>query len=46
MDILLKLDLEGTHHFFDAFFDLESHFAIGGPYQLQFGCCPCCNWRY
>ncbi|XP_066321363.1 lycopene beta cyclase, chloroplastic-like [Miscanthus floridulus] len=29
MDILLKLDLEGTRRFFDAFFDLEPHYWHG-----------------
>lgn len=29
MDILLKLDLQGTRRFFDAFFDLEPHYWHG-----------------
>ncbi|KAF8691350.1 hypothetical protein HU200_040481 [Digitaria exilis] len=29
MDVLLKLDLEGTRRFFDAFFDLEPHYWHG-----------------
>ncbi|XP_062223847.1 lycopene beta cyclase, chloroplastic-like [Phragmites australis] len=29
MDILLKLDLDGTRRFFDAFFDLEPHYWHG-----------------
>uniref|UniRef100_A0A2P2MEW2 lycopene beta-cyclase n=1 Tax=Rhizophora mucronata TaxID=61149 RepID=A0A2P2MEW2_RHIMU len=29
MDVLLKLDLEGTKRFFDAFFDLEPHYWHG-----------------
>lgn len=29
MDILLKLDLEGTRRFFDAFFDLKPHYWHG-----------------
>lgn len=29
MDVLLKLDLEGTRRFFDAFFELEPHYWHG-----------------
>lgn len=29
MDVLLKLDLQGTRRFFDAFFDLEPHYWQG-----------------
>ncbi|CAO2044873.1 unnamed protein product [Urochloa humidicola] len=29
MDVLLKLDLDGTRRFFDAFFDLEPHYWHG-----------------